>query len=265
MSGIVGTRSAAARHTARRHRLYRRLLLLMLVQVVFTALPWKLHRLGMAMTAVVLLFLLSELGQLLPAGLRAGGWSNRLYRLLGLAGVVALTSWLLVPATVNWHGLLLVVLIVLFVFWSLLRLLQLLREEEDVGRPVLAGAVAGYLMLGFSGGLALSVLETVQPGSFVDVVSHKAFHVPPATVHIDSLEPAWDIDFTRINYFAFVSLTTVGYGDIVPVRRLAQMTSVSLSVVGPLYLAMVMGLLISRFTVQTQEGDDEASDDRSPP
>lgn len=152
MSGIVGPRSAAARHTARRHRLYRRLLLLMLVQVVFTALPWKLHRLGMAMTAVMLLFLLSELGQLLPAGLRADGWSNRLYRLLGLAGVVALTSWLLVPATVNWHGLLLVVLIVLFVFWSLLRLLQLLREEQDVGRPVLAGAVAGYLMLGFSGG-----------------------------------------------------------------------------------------------------------------
>jgi hypothetical protein len=84
-------------------------------------------------------------------------------------------------------------------------------------------------------------------------------------VHIDSLEPAWDIDFTRINYFAFVSLTTVGYGDIVPVRRLAQMTSVSLSVVGPLYLAMVMGLLISRFTVQTQEEDDEASDDQPPP
>jgi hypothetical protein len=62
-----------------------------------------------------------------------------------------------------------------------------------------------------------------------------------------------------------VSLTTVGYGDIVPVRRLAQMTSVSLSVVGPLYLAMVMGLLISRFTVQTQEEDDEASDDQPPP
>lgn len=239
----------------------------MLVQVVFTALPWKLHRLGMAMTAVMLLFLLSELGQLLPAGLRTGGWSNRLYRLLGLAGVVALTSWLLVPSTVNWHGLLLVLLIVLFVFWSLLRLLQLLREEQDVGRPVLAGAVAGYLMLGFSGGLALSVLETVQPGSFIDMVSHKPFHVQPGPLNAQPLGPAWDIDFSRINYFAFVSLTTVGYGDIVPVRRMAMMTSVSLSVVGPLYLAVVMGLLISRFTVQTQEEEEEeeASDDRPSP
>lgn len=265
MSGLLETRLVAARQTPRRHRLYRRLLLLMLVQVVFMALPWQLHRLGMAMTAVMLLFLLSELGQLLPAGLRTDSWSNRLYRLLGLAGVVALTSWLLVPSTVNWHGLLLVLLIVVFVFWSLLRLLQLLREEQDVGRPVLAGAVAGYLMLGFSGGLALSVLETVQPGSFIDMASHKPFHVQPGPVNAHPVGPAWDIDFSRINYFAFVSLTTVGYGDIVPVRRMAQMTSVSLSVVGPLYLAVVMGLLISRFTVQTQEEGEEASDDRPTP
>ena len=118
MNGLLESQSGAARQTLRRHLLYRRLLLLMLLQVVFTALPWKLHRLGMAMTTVMLLYLLTELGRLLPAGLRAGGWTNRLYRLLGLAGVAALTSWLLVPATVNWHGLLLVVLIVVFVFWS---------------------------------------------------------------------------------------------------------------------------------------------------
>lgn len=260
MSGSLETRLAAAGQTARRHHLYRRLLLLMLVQVVFTALPWKMYRLGVAMTVVMVLFLLSELGRLLPAGLRAGGWSHRLYRLLGLAGVVALTSWLLVPATANWHGLLLVVLIVVFVFWSLLRLLQLLREEQDVGRSVLAGAVAGYLMLGFSGGLALSVLETVQPGSFIDVVSRQSLHSQPGPLNAHQLGPARDTDFARINYFAFVSLTTVGYGDIVPVRRVAQIASVSLSVVGPLYLAVVMGLLISRFTVQAQ--GEEAKDDR---
>jgi hypothetical protein len=58
----------------------------------------------------------------LPTG-RQAAWTHRLHRLIGLAGVLALISWLLVPAAVNWRGLLLVVLIVVFVFWSLLRLL----------------------------------------------------------------------------------------------------------------------------------------------
>jgi len=66
----------------------------------------------------------------------------------------------------------------------------------------------------------------------------------------------WDLDFSRLNYFAFVSITTVGYGDIVPVRRLAQMACISLSIVGPLYIAIVMGLLISRYTVQTQQAEE---------
>lgn len=62
----------------------------------------------------------------------------------------------------------------------------------------------------------------------------------------------WSLDFTRIHYFAFVSLTTVGYGDIIPGTPPAQMASVALSICGPLYLAIVMGLLISRYTLQSE-------------
>jgi hypothetical protein len=75
----------------------------------------------------------------------------------------------------------------------------------------------------------------------------------------------WDLDFSRLNYFAFVSITTVGYGDIVPVRRMAQMACVTLSVVGPLYIAIVMGLLISRYTVQTQLEEELEDEQRRPP
>jgi hypothetical protein len=63
----------------------------------------------------------------------------------------------------------------------------------------------------------------------------------------------WSLDFTRIHYFAFVSLTTVGYGDIIPDTPPAQMASVALSISGPLYLAIVMGLLISRYTLQSEQ------------
>jgi cytochrome c-type biogenesis protein CcmH/NrfF len=71
----------------------------------------------------------------------------------------------------------------------------------------------------------------------------------PATSHQFA---SWTLDLSRIYYFAFVSLTTVGFGDIVAVTPPAQMATVALSVSGPLYLAVVMGLLISRYTVQTE-------------
>jgi hypothetical protein len=65
------------------------------------------------------------------------------------------------------------------------------------------------------------------------------------------------LDLSRIYYFAFVSLTTVGYGDIVPTTPTAQMASVALSIAGPLYLAVVMGLLISRYTIQGDNQQDQ--------
>ena len=53
--------------------------------------------------------------------------------------------------------------------------------------------------------------------------------------------------FAEINYFAFVCLTTVGFGDINPMLPLSRMVSVATSIAGPLYLAAVMGVLIGRF------------------
>ena len=53
--------------------------------------------------------------------------------------------------------------------------------------------------------------------------------------------------FSAINYYAFVCLTTVGFGDISPMLPLSRMVSVATSVAGPLYLAAVMGVLIGRF------------------
>jgi hypothetical protein len=53
--------------------------------------------------------------------------------------------------------------------------------------------------------------------------------------------------FSTINYYAFVCLTTVGFGDIKPMLTLSRMVSVATSIAGPLYLAAVMGVLIGRF------------------
>ena len=56
--------------------------------------------------------------------------------------------------------------------------------------------------------------------------------------------------FSSINYFSFVCLTTVGFGDINPILPPALMASIGTSVAGPLYLSAVMGVLIGRFAAK---------------
>lgn len=246
-----------------RHRFYRHLFVLTSVLVVMMGLPSQVFRMRLVGVALLILLLLAELGQVIPKFMstdktvRFGDrQSSLIYRCVGIIVLVALVIWMFTPARTIATGFPILMMLTVFVFWSLQRLLRLLGREERVTRDVIAGAVAGYLLLGISGGLLLSVVETLQPGSFQNLV-HEGRHIRTdliAEYDLDRL--IWDLDFSRINYFAFVSLTTVGYGDIVPVRPLAEMTSVTLSLVGPLYVAMVMGLLISRFTLEVQTEQD---------
>lgn len=93
-----------------------------------------------------------------------------------------------------------------------------------------------------------SVLETIHPGSFSNIHDQNGrllVSIPDLTV---PGKMVWELDFVSLNYFAFQCLTTVGFGDITPITRPAQMISVATAVVGPLYLAVVMGLLIARLT-----------------
>ncbi len=242
----------------RRHRFYGHLFLLSLGVMVLIAFPYPVRRLSVLCSEVLVLMLTFELGRPLRPRQHKRYWYDNAYRLIGLAAFGFQLVWLLSP--VNWRftsGVPVLALIAMFVFWSLKRLLYCLSCEKVISAKVISGAVAGYLLLGITGGLFFSVLETVVPGSFVNTArDHQGL-----VLEVFSANPSgvstWMLDLSRIYYFAFVSLTTVGYGDIVPTTPTAQMASVALSISGPLYLALVMGLLISRYTIQSENQQDQ--------
>jgi hypothetical protein len=242
----------------RRHRFYGHLFLLSLGVMVLIAFPYPVRRFSVLCSEVLILMLTFELGRPLRPRQHKRYWYDNAYRLIGLAAFGFQLVWLLSP--VNWRftsGVPVLALIAMFVFWSLKRLLYCLSYEKVISAKVISGAVAGYLLLGITGGLFFSVLETVVPGSFVNTArDHQGL-----VLEVFSANPSgvstWMLDLSRIYYFAFVSLTTVGYGDIVPTTPTAQMASVALSISGPLYLALVMGLLISRYTIQSENQQDQ--------
>lgn len=169
-----------------------------------------------------------------------------IYRGLGALAVVSLWIWLLTPADMIYSGVPIALSWSLLVGWSTVRLIRKLARESRVDGNVLMGATAGYLHIGLTAALVMSAVESIQPGSFTTTE-----HLGLAT---ESLRQATG-GFSELNYFAFSCLATVGFGDISPTLPLSRMLSVATSVIGPLYLATIMGILIGRYSQCLGEKD----------
>lgn len=234
----------------RRHRSYNQLLVLCLALLGAYALPAGLNRLvAMACFTLMPLVLLRGIGHGSPA-LPLRPWARRGYRVLGLLSLLAFLFWSSTPLGLRHSGLPVLVLWTLFVGWSSVRLVKGLAREPLVNGPVLQGAMAGYLLLGLTAGLLFGALETLHPGSFTSVHHAGGQLVAPWSERLGHDPLVYQVDMVRFHYFALVTLTTTGYGDILPVTPQAQMASTVLALVGTVYVAVVMALLISRLTVQ---------------
>ena len=247
----------------KRHRFYFQLLLSCLLALLSYAMPRHLRTLSPFSYSLVLLVLVFRLGafSITPS---MEHWLVQFYRLLGLATFASQLVWSFTPLVHRGTGLPLLMLWSAFAAWSTLRLVRLLAMEVRVNGRVLMGAVAGYLMIGNTAGLLLAVLETIHPVSFRATQAHNLSGLLDAQLIGQPSVKVWQLDFERLTYFAFATVTTVGYGDITPVTPQAQMLSVMFAIIGPLYIAVVMGVLISRLTVQTTESMELARDQGRP-
>jgi hypothetical protein len=113
------------------------------------------------------------------------------------------------------------------IMWRTLR-------REDVTVDTIAGAACAYTLLALVWGGLYSLLEALHPGSF-DI---------PAVWRIG---PSGDPNAALV-YFSFVTLTTVGYGDITPQWPGAGGLAASEAVVGQLYLAITIARLVGLHT-----------------
>jgi len=93
-----------------------------------------------------------------------------------------------------------------------------------------AGAVAVYLLLGLLWSMAYGMVSATNPEAFRGIETFK----------LD--ESGAQQDFI---YFSFVTLTTLGYGDMSPVSPLAKTLAWLEAVVGQLFLAVTIARLVS--------------------
>jgi hypothetical protein len=100
---------------------------------------------------------------------------------------------------------------------------------ENVRAGVLYAAIIVYLLIGILGGYLFMLIENSSPGSLNNL-------------ELENLKNP-----SKFFYFSFITLSTLGYGDITPESASAQTISLMLSVIGPLFLTVLVALLVSRF------------------
>jgi hypothetical protein len=214
------------------------LLLVTLLPILLLPLTANPHRRGAIVLAVVFtLLILQSLHTLSPSrSSRHRQMVGRGYVLLGLLSLVSV--WIPVLHG-GWQPQVLqatvMSLLSLFFLVTSVRLVRLLARAPRVNARVMAGASAGYLLLGITGGVLATASEVLVPGSFrLDAVFDQ------------------ELVLDRLTYFSFVTIAGLGPGDIVAGNAVGERFVMLLSVSSTLYVALLVGLLLGRF-IASQE------------
>lgn len=123
---------------------------------------------------------------------------------------------------------------------SLILLAQVFRKGT-VTHLRLQGAIAVYILFGAGWAHAYHLAAVAHPG---------AFSSPPGEL---STVGDW-------SYYSFVTLTTLGYGDITPVSAVARSLAVGEALAGQLYLAVLIARLVAMEVIGWQERASSSSD-----
>jgi hypothetical protein len=204
-----------------RFQQHRDLLLLLMLLLLMITHPMLEHGTGLRLVQALLMFLTMFLASMaasqkqgwfwLPLGLLAGSV------LCGIAAVIT-SHWAF--KAVQWAS------VTIFFIVIVTTLFSYLRNARVIQRPHLYTAASIYLLIAMLWFALYAAIEAVHPGSFLHAGT-------PLT------DPR-----SELLYFSLVTLTTVGYGDIVPVGGATRILSALEAGAGVLYVAITVATIV---------------------
>ena len=129
-----------------------------------------------------------------------------------------------------------------FMLFVILNLLLFILRASRVNMEVLCAGISAYLLCGLLWTLAYMLVWQVKPDSF-------SCSTGPAS--------SFAMEGPTAFYFSFITLSTVGYGDIVPVSSLARMLAAMEAMTGTLYLAVFISRLVALYSSQPPESPEQ--------
>jgi voltage-gated potassium channel Kch len=144
--------------------------------------------------------------------------------ILGLPLIVSL--WSVYWVDVRTLSLLTRIFGALFCAYNIFNILLYIFKSEEVNKETIFAAIDAYLLMALMFAFIFTVLEKLAPGSFSSIEGH-----------------GMDI-LSRFKYFSFVTITTLGYGDIIPLTVKASALATLEAVTGQIYLVVLVAWLV---------------------
>ena len=115
--------------------------------------------------------------------------------------------------------------------------IMILKEAMSLkgdAKNMILVSVTGYLIIGLIGGFLAAGLEYLFPESY--------FH-----------STGMLLDLYNYIYYSFVTMTTLGYGDIIPITEKSQALALMLVISGQLFLSVIIAINIAKFMQQRKK------------
>src|SRR6266566_6090250 len=119
------------------------------------------------------------------------------------------------------------------VAFVVVNLLRFVLRAPSVNTEVLCASISAYLMLGLMWTMAYWLVDQLTPEGAFSFNTNAGRH---------------SMNGFNAFYFSFVTLSTVGYGDITPVSRMARWLAAMEAMTGLLYVAVLIARLVSLYS-----------------
>ena len=108
-------------------------------------------------------------------------------------------------------------------------------KAVHIGSNVILGLISGYISLGLLGFFICYSIEMKFPGSFHG---------------LEIFSSNMDLLTDKLLYFSYITLLTIGYGDIFPVTTLAQKATMLIGLMGQIYLVILTAIVVGKYINQ---------------
>jgi hypothetical protein len=129
-----------------------------------------------------------------------------------------------------------------FVGYVIVHLFVFIFRARRVNSEVLCAGVANYLLMGLLWSFAYVLIGDIAPDAF-------AFTAGPDSIR--------RMEGFNCIYFSFVTLSTIGYGDVIPVAPAARMLAITEATSGLFYIAILISRLVSLQATTAAPSHDE--------